>query len=97
MEFPADETAFPFQDTMSNGNTTTVSHRVNPSTLRVRRYRERCRERICCLTVEMHEADIAEAIARGLLKTEGDAWNVLDAGMRAICRTRHCNGWSTTT
>ena len=74
MEFPSDETAFPFQDTMSNGNTTTVSHRVNPSTLRVRRYRERCRERICCLTVEMHEADIAEAIARGLLKSDGDAW-----------------------
>ena len=79
MEFPVDETAFPFQDAMSNGNTTTVSHRVNASTLRVRRYRERRREGICCLTVEMCEADIAEATARGLLKTDGDAWNVLDA------------------
>jgi hypothetical protein len=80
MEFPGDETAFPFQDTMSNGNTTTtVPHRVNASTPRVRHYRERRREGICCLTVEMPEADIAEATARGLLKSDGDAWNVLDA------------------
>jgi hypothetical protein len=27
----------------------------------------------------MYEADIAEATARGLLKSDGDAWNVLDA------------------
>jgi hypothetical protein len=79
MEFPADETAFRFQETVSNGNTTTVPHRVNPSTLRVRRYRERRREGLCCLAVEMYEADIAEATARGLLKSDGDAWNVLDA------------------
>ena len=64
---------------MSNGNTTTAPHSVNPSTLRVRRYRERRREGVCCLTVEMYEADIAEATARGLLKSDGDAWNVLDA------------------
>ena len=63
---------------MSNGNTTTAPH-VNPSTLRVRRYRERRREGACCLTVEMYEADIAEATARGLLQSDGDAWNVLDA------------------
>jgi hypothetical protein len=64
---------------MSNGNATTAPHPVNSSTLRVRLHRERRREGICCLTVEMHEADIAEAIARGLLKTGGDAWTVLDA------------------
>ena len=64
---------------MSNGNTTTAPHSVNPSTLRVRRHRERRREGVCCLTVEMYEADIAEATARGLLKSDGDAWNVLDA------------------
>ena len=65
---------------MSNGNTTTALHSVNsPSTLRVRRYRERRREGVRCLTVEMYEADIAEAIARGLLKSDGDAGNVLDA------------------
>ena len=45
----------------------------------MRRHRERRREGICCLTVEMHEADIAKATARGLLKSDGDAWNVLDA------------------
>ena len=27
----------------------------------------------------MYEADIAEATARGLLISDGDAWNVLDA------------------
>ena len=52
---------------------------VSPGALRVRRYRERRREGIRCLTVEMYEADIAEATARGLLKSDGDAWNVLDA------------------
>ena len=45
----------------------------------MRRYRERRREGVCCLTVEMCEADIAEATARGLLKSGSDAWNVLDA------------------
>jgi hypothetical protein len=30
-----------------------TSQPVNPSTLRVRRYRERRREGVCCLTVEM--------------------------------------------
>jgi hypothetical protein len=52
---------------------------VNPSTLRVRRYRERRWEGIRCLTVEMYEADIADATARGLLKPQGDASDVLDA------------------
>ena len=64
---------------MSNGNTTTALEHVNPSTLRVRRYRERRREGIRCLTVEMYEADIADATARGLVHSDGDAWNVLDA------------------
>ena len=64
---------------MSNGDTTTSPRPVNPSTERVRRYRERRREGVCCLTVEMYEADIAESTARGLLKSDGDAWNVLDA------------------
>ena len=64
---------------MSNSNTTTALEPIKPSTLRVRRYRERRRERIRCLTVEIYEADIADATARGLLKPEGDASNVLDA------------------
>ena len=79
MEFLPDEATFQFREIMSNSNITTAPNSVNPSTLRVRRYRERRREGIRCLTVEMYEADIAEAIARGLLKSDGDAWNVLDA------------------
>ena len=59
--------------------TSTTSEHVGASTLRVRRHRERRREGLCCLTVEIYEADIAEAIARGLLKSDGDAWYVLDA------------------
>ena len=47
--------------------------------MRVRRYRERRREGVCCLTVEMYEAEIAETTARGLLKPGDHAWNVLDA------------------
>ena len=57
---------------------TTTGH-LSARTLRVRRYRERRREGVRCLTVEMYEGDIAEAIARGLLKSDGDEGNVLDA------------------
>ena len=63
---------------MSASNTTTTPHSVKPSTLRVRRYRERRREGICSLTVEMPKADI-EAIADGGLKPDYDAWDLLDA------------------
>jgi hypothetical protein len=52
---------------------------VSPGALRVRRHRERRREGVHCLTVEMYEVDIAESTARGLLKSDGDAGNVLDA------------------
>jgi len=63
---------------MSTANTTTP-HSVKPSTLRVRRYRERRREGICSLTVEMPKAVIEEAIADGGLKPDYDAWDLLDA------------------
>jgi hypothetical protein len=69
--------AYSAPDAMSIISTTT--EHVSASTLRVRRYRERRREGVRCLTVEMYEADIAEAIARCLLKSDGDAGNVLDA------------------
>ena len=62
---------------MSIANTTTTT--INPSTLRVRRHRERRREGLCSLTVEMSKAGIEDAIARGMLEPEHDAWNVLDA------------------
>ena len=64
---------------MSMDNTTTAPPSVNPSTLRVRRHRERRREGLCSLTVEMSKAGIEDAIARGMLKSDYDAWNVLDA------------------
>ena len=59
--------------------TSTTPEHVSSSTLRVRRYRERRRKGVRCLTVEMYEADIAEAATRSLLRSDGDAWNVLDA------------------
>ena len=43
---------------------------MRPSTLRVRRYRERRREGLRLLTVEIPEPVIEAAIARGLLKPE---------------------------
>ncbi len=51
---------------------------VKPSTSRVRRYRERRREGICSFTAVMRRADIEDAIARGKLKSDYDAWDVLD-------------------
>jgi hypothetical protein len=69
--------AYSAPDAMSIISTTT--EHVSASTLRVRRYRERRREGVRCHTVEMYEADIAEATARGLLKSDGNAWDVLDA------------------
>jgi hypothetical protein len=45
----------------------------------VRRHRERRREGLCSLTVEMSKAGIEDAIARGMLKPDYDAWDVLDA------------------
>src|SRR5262252_8647013 len=43
---------------------------IRPSTLRVRRHRERRREHLRLLTVEIPEFTIEDAIARGLLKPE---------------------------
>ncbi len=64
---------------MNNRATTLARPAVNPSTLRVRRHRERRREGLCSLTVEMPKTDIEDAIARGKLKSDHDAWDVLDA------------------
>ena len=63
---------------MSIANTT-APHSVKPSTVRVRRYRDRRQKGICCLTVEMPKAVIEEAIADGGLKPDYDTWDVLDA------------------
>jgi hypothetical protein len=45
----------------------------------VRRHRERRREGLCSFTVEMPKVDIEDAIARGMLKPNCDAWDVLDS------------------
>lgn len=65
---------------MSTAIESTADHRpVNASTLRVRRYRERRRERVRVLKVEVPERFIEAAIARGLLKPNdrADAWPVI--------------------
>ena len=54
---------------------------VNPSTLRVRRHRERRRERVRLFSVEVPERLIEEAVGRGLLRPEDrtEPWPVLQA------------------
>jgi hypothetical protein len=70
-------------------------HSFKPSTLRVRRYRERRREGLCCFTVEVSKAGIDDAIARGMLKPDYD----MEWARRVVCRPfvgrRHWNGSST--
>jgi hypothetical protein len=57
----------------------TETRPVRPSTLRVRRHRERRRGHLRLLTVEIPESVIEDAIARGLLKPEesAQAWAVI--------------------
>ena len=57
----------------------TTEHRLSPSTLRVRRHRERRREGLRLVTVEVPEPAIEAAVARGLLKPEdhAEAWAVV--------------------
>ena len=54
---------------------------VGPSTLRVRRHRERRRERLRLLTLEMPETAIDAAVARDFLKPEDStqAWSVIES------------------
>ena len=60
---------------------TTATPSVNPSTLRARRHRQRCRERVRLFTVELPERLIEEAVERGLLRPEDrtEPWPVLQA------------------
>jgi hypothetical protein len=54
---------------------------IRPGTLRVQRHRMRRREGLCLFTVQVREAHIEHAIARGLLKPEDRAepWTVIQA------------------
>ena len=58
---------------------TTVPRPINPSTSRVRRHRERCRNGLRLFTVPVPETVIENAIARGLLAAEDRAepWPVI--------------------
>ncbi len=58
---------------------TAEHHPVSSSTLRVRRHRERRRAGMCLITVEMPNAVIEGAIARGLLKRDAstEPWAVI--------------------
>jgi hypothetical protein len=59
---------------------------VNPSTLRVRRYRERRRKGQYLLTLEMPERITEAAITRGLLKPgdRASAWVALQAAFASM-------------
>jgi hypothetical protein len=64
---------------MRNVVGTTAPLSVKPATLRVRRHRERRREGLCSFTLDMPKMDIDDAIARGILRADYDAWDVLDS------------------
>jgi hypothetical protein len=68
---------------------------VGPSTLRVRRHRERRRERLR-FTLEMPETAIHAAIARGFLKPEetSQAWSVIE-GVYATQLSERALNWLT--
>src|SRR5215467_7924036 len=60
------------------------TRQVRPSTLRVRRHRERRRGHLRLLTVEIPESVIENAIARGLLKPEESApWVIIESAYAA--------------
>ena len=60
--------------------------RICASTERVRRHRERRRQGMCLITVEMPNAVIEGAIARGLLKPEAstEPWSVIESAYASL-------------
>jgi hypothetical protein len=62
------ETAY--RDDMNTATESIDEPRISASTLRVRRHRERRREGLRQLSIEIPEPTIEDAIARGLLKPE---------------------------
>jgi hypothetical protein len=58
-----------------------VSAACSPAAERMRRHRQRRRDGLRCLTVELREGEIDELIRRGLLKSEmrNDTAEVIDA------------------
>ena len=66
---------------MTEVGSVTEPRLTRPSTQRVRRHRDRRRERLRLLTLEMPETAIDAAIARGFLKPEDStqAWSVIQS------------------
>jgi hypothetical protein len=66
---------------MTVGDESVTKSRPVGSTLRVRRYRERRREGLRLLTLEMPQTAIDAAVARGFLKPEDStqAWSVIQS------------------
>jgi hypothetical protein len=75
---------------------TTVEPRDSASTQRVRRHRERRREGLRLLTLEMPETAVDAAIARGFLKPEDStqAWSVIQ-GVYATQLSERALNWLT--
>ena len=70
---------------MSTAAESAAEPRLSSSTRRVRRHRERRREGMRLVTVEVPEAVIEAAVARGLLKPEdrAEAWPVIQGAYAA--------------
>lgn len=66
---------------MTTATDSPTESRVSPSTLRVRRHRERRRGGVRLVTVEVPEPTIEAVVARGLLKPEdrADEWALIQA------------------
>jgi hypothetical protein len=66
---------------MSEVENVTETRPLRPSTRRVRLHRERRREGLCLLTLEIPVSAINAAIARGFLKPEDStqAWSVIQS------------------
>jgi hypothetical protein len=85
-----------YRDDMNTATESIDEPRISASTLRVRRHRERRREGLRLLTLEMPEPAIETAIARGFLKPEEttQAWSVIQSVYAAQLSDRALN-WLT--
>ncbi len=81
---------------MTAASANAAEPRLSLSTLRVRRHRERRREGVRLVTVEVPEPAIEAAVARGLLKPEdrAEAWPVIQGAYAAQLSDKALN-WLT--
>jgi hypothetical protein len=61
--------------------TATITPPISRAAERMRRHRERRRDGLRCVTIELHETEIDALVHKGLLKTEtrNDLGTVIDA------------------